>query len=370
MKKNLGKILFMLFALGNLQASVFKSDIAVTNHNPFLKEAVDITVTLMQTDRSDIMYFTLQPKKNKDFLLILDSEDEQSHDIHQKKMRYHYTFYPLKEGNISLTFDVKAAMVNENNLAKYNTGSADELTALESKSYHDTLKPIIFHVKPIKNNITLVGDFSLSSKLDKTHITSNDQLNLTYTLKGEGYNPHIKTLLPPIDNVETFLEITQDDTSTQSFHYALIAQNDFMLPSVGINCFSPKKQKYYKLKTAAQKIHVTPVNIQTLVDKKSSLPQKAWDIQAWLPYLNGFLLFLAGFLSAKLNVTHYFRKKVIPSSPLQTKIKLAKDPKELLQLLLGSDDRRFKPFIIELEAAVYEKKKVNLKAIKDALSKL
>jgi hypothetical protein len=112
------------------------------------------------------------------------------------------------------------------------------------------------------------------------------------------------------------------------------------------------------------------MDVSDKLDKTNSHPEKENDMTKLLPYLNGLLLFLAGFAVAKLDILRFLRKKSTPIHPYHDKIKSAKDEKALLRLLLSLDKKHFKPTIIKLEEAIYTDKKIDLKALKERLLKL
>ena len=369
MKKHLGSLLiFLLFS--TLGASdLYDVDVQVSNYTPFVKEAVKVSILLEQKDKTHIMYFEVSPKENPDFLLIFEGEKFLRKASHDKKVRYNYRLYPLKEGNLTLDFDLKVNLVTEGDLDKFISGNRNVIKPLDSQEYHDSLAPIMIEVKPLKQAVTLVGDFSLKMEQEQQKVAAFEQVNVRYILQGEGFNPHITSLLPKIEEVESFMEVTHESKDSQTFRYALIAGKDFILPEVSISCFSPTKNSYYTLKAPSKKITVTPINVHSLVDAKDSLPQKGFDFTKLLPYLNGLLLFLAGFGVAKLDIGRFFRKQSTPTHPYHDRLKACKDEKTLLRLLLSLDEKRFKPTIIELEQAIYADKKVDFKALKEQLLK-
>jgi hypothetical protein len=367
MKKHLGSLLFFLLFSTLSASELYDVDVKVSNPTPFVKEAVSISVSLRQKDKSHIMYFDLKAIKNPDFLLIFEGEKSLNNNSYNKKVRYNYRLYPLKEGHITLNFTLKINLVTEGDLDKFISGNRNVIKPLESKEYHDNLAPIMIDVKPLKHPVTLVGDFKLNMQQEKQKVAAYEQVNVSYTLKGEGYNPNIKSLLPKIKGVESFMEVSHTSKDSQTFHYALIAGEDFTIPALSIPCFSPTKNSYYTLKTPTKKITVTAININDLVDAKDSLPQHSFDFATLLPYINGLLLFLAGYLFAKIDILRLIRKESPTKEPYHDKIKATKDEKALLRLLLSLNTKEFKPTIIELEEAIYRDKKVDLKAIKERL---
>jgi hypothetical protein len=231
------------------------------------------------------------------------------------------------------------------------------------------LKPLVFEVNAVRD-VSLIGDYRLDVKVGKTDISSFEQLNMTYTLQGEGYPSKLQTLLPKIEGVEQFLELERHKNGKDIFHYAFLPQNDFVVPAVEIACFSPIKKKYYTLKIPKQNIKVTSIETKNLLDEKDSYPTSAFDWESLLPYLNGFLLMLSGFIIAKLDPMQYLKKHQTKQNSMHKKIKDAKDEKSLLRVLLSSQKNSYKPFIDELELSSYNNKKCDLNKIKASLLEL
>ncbi len=170
-----------------------------------------------------------------------------------------------------------------------------------------------------------------------------------------------------IKDVEQFLEIQRQKNGKDIFNYAFFSGKDFIIPSVEIKCFSPLKKKYYMLKTSAQTIKVSLVDVKNLLDEKDSYPTTAFDWEDLLPYLNSFLFMLAGFIIAKLDLIQYLKKSQKQKDPMHQKIKESKDEKTLLRVLLSSTSPKYRPFIQQLEDSIYENRKCDLLKIKASL---
>lgn len=360
-------LLFLLLFLNTLNASpLCDYNFKVSNENPFVKEGVEITFYASQKDKSSVMFYELTPPKNAEFELHFLKKEEDKSTYHDKKVRYSYLLYPLKEGKLSLKFDFKVSQASDKSMEVFASGNRDVIKPMMTDETTISLEPLNFKVKPIKSS-QLLGDYHLDMTSDTKEIDTYEQVNVTYTIKGDGYPSQLEHLLPEIEGVEQFLEVKKMKNGTQVFHYAFSAKKDFTVPATQLNCFSPKKNSHYILKSEAIMIKVKEHSVKDILDKEDSLPDTAFNGDTLLPYLNGLLLFLAGYFVANFKLLQYFSKKKTNQNPLHQKIKDAKDEKALLKLLLGANLTSFAPHISTLEDVLYHDRKVSLKEIKDAL---
>lgn len=365
MKKSLGSlILFLTVSL--FGSSLVDYNFKVSNHNPFVKEAVEIEFVATQLDQSAVMFFELKPHNSKDFELHIIGKTDTKKSYHESKAVYKYRLYPLISGIIQLNFDFKVLEASDDAVEKFYTGNRDVINPMATKDTDIELEPLVFEVNEIRD-VLLIGDYQLDVAVGKTNISSFEQLNMIYTLQGEGYPSKLQTLLPEIKGVEQFLELERHKNGKDIFHYAFLSKNDFVVPAIEIKCFSPTKKKYYTLKISEQNIKVESMDVNNLLDEKDSYPTTAFDWESLLPYLNGFLLMLSGFIIAKLDPMQYLKKSQKLQNPIHQKIKDAKDEKSLLRVLLSSHANRYKPFIDELEKSIYDNKKCDLNKIKASL---
>ncbi|MCH9813234.1 MAG: BatD family protein [Epsilonproteobacteria bacterium] len=376
MKKILGKFLIgLLFLLGYMHASqLCDYKVKVSNHSPYVKESVEVIFEAVQKEHSSVMFFDLMIQKSDAFEAYLVEKLEDKKSYHDNKTTYKYILYPLKSEKIELDFDFKVSLASDESIEKFYTGNRDVINPMATKEVHIDVAPTTLEVHALGKAVDLIGDFTLTSEIDKKEVEAFEQVNVRYTVKGQGYIPRIKSVLPQIEGVQQFLERTGKPMDfikggKLSFQYALLAKQDFDLPSVKIRCFSPIKKRYYTLSTLVEKIDVSSIEYAVLLDAEDSHPVKTFVKADYLSYLNGVLLFLAGFAVAKISPMLYRRRKVSAQNPLQERIKRAKDEKALLQLLLGTTDPIYKPYITMLEETLYGHKSHTLKSIKDALLK-
>ena len=116
-----------------------------------------------------------------------------------------------------------------------------------------------------------------------------------------------------------------------------------------------------------QKFEIEKVAIEALVDGQN-IPDsvKKEDDFSWSligKILSYILTFIVGYTVA-IALQWYSKKRPKEPSSLALKIKKSKDAKELLQLLLATNNRKFDVTINLLEGALYRGEKIDFKAIK------
>ena len=370
MKKLLGS-LFVFFHVTLTASSLYDYDISVSNLNPYLKELVEITITLKQKDKTKVMFFDLKAISNTNFELHSLSQNTINKTYHDNTTTHRYIMYPLSNGNQSLKFSLTISQSSDMSVEKFYTGSRDVIKPMSVVVTKQMLKPISFVVKKLKNRVDMIGDFTLDFSHDKTQINPYQQLNITYILKGKGYKNSPLKRFEPIDNVETFfLPSTDKKTSTTTHKYAFVSDKNFSIPSINIKCFSPKKERYYTLHTPKISVEVQEKNISKLVDKTDSYPSSLNIFKKLSSYINFIIFLVIGFILGKINFKNIFKRRKKDNNILHDKIKKTKTHKELLQLLLLQQNNKYKPFIQNLESTIYKNTNLSLKSIKDEILKL
>ncbi|MBD3789580.1 MAG: BatD family protein [Campylobacterales bacterium] len=377
MKNSLGKIKWMLLILMIWvhAADDFTSKITFDKPTPYIKEPVVITVDLTQTNHDKIIFFKLIPKKSDAYELHrLDTKESDTY--HAAKVQYLYLLYPLRSGEINVTFDLIESITTDEKLAYSVSGDRDNIKRLNAKNISFTLDPIKLQVKALPQGTTLVGDFQLSHQLKNHKAKAYEPLPLTLTLKGKGYTPGLFDPIRQTDDFILFKEKplikvfhTKEGTAnTITYPMALSATQNFDLAGFTIKAFNPKSEKSYELTFPAQHFNIKAPKKQDLVDKVD-LPKPARNDFTWITSLAAYLLvFVAGFFSAKIIRFTPRAKTASQIDVLTGQIRDAKDAKELLQLLLATNDSQYASGITILEKALYSNDTIDLKKIKKEIS--
>ncbi len=373
MKHNLGKMLIFLLAALVLQAKDFDYSFFIDKKNPYIKEAVLLTFELNQTNHHKTLLFDfdLNPSDSYSFQRI---KSNKSGAIHHAMAQYTYLIYPLRSGDINITFELEKKVTSDDSSAYSFSGGRDIAMQLVTVKTSIALPPITLKAKALPEDTLLVGDFNITYNIKKHEAKAHEPLLFQAKIEGKGYPPLLDTLLPKDGNFTRFTEkpIVNSKTSTQGtqntviYPMALSHDKSFTLPPLVIKCFNPQTEKSYALIIPTQSFTITQPDVATLIDSIDS--PKALKVDwSWLSALfSYFIVFVAGYLSA---VSWKWEKRSLSQkdSPLKVKIQNCKDEKALLQVLMAADNKRFASSIEKLEASLYGNGKINIYKVKKEL---
>lgn len=377
MKKHLGDLLLILFfAHISLYANNLASYNLIANkHEAFVKEPIKITFFAKQKDNTDHMFFLLKPKSSALYKIKLLKKVINDKKYHSSTTSFTYILFPLKAGNIKISFDFIIQTASDKAVAQSFVEDHDDNIGIQTSNKKISLAPILLTIKALAQPVDLVGDFHLQSKIDTQEISQYNDVNLLYTLQGSGYMVHLKYLLPSTHNVTMFSDVqtlssklTQNGYSVKKeYNYALSAKKNFLIPSVVLKAYSPSLHQFYTLKIPSYKIKVTQINPETLLDKNEVPQEKRYlnfiSIEQFISYI---FIFLSGFFVAKITNVQFTRKK---KEKKYLDIKESQSPKELILVLLNNyNNKDINPYIAKLEKLQYSKESQwNFKDIKMAL---
>ena len=345
MKSTLGKLytLLFLFITPHLIAnSLATYDLSTSNTNPYLKEAVKITFIATQENQEDVMFFFLEPKKSKNYKIILLNKDAKKLGYHHKKTTFTYLLFPLHTGDIPLDFDFTIKVASDKAVAQVYEGSRDNVKWIETINTKVKLNPLILSVKNLEQKVDLVGDFTLTSKLDKNNINAYDSANISYALSGLGYNKFDIRPIESMNNVDIFSDVTKHYekatengyTIKREYNYALVSNKNIIIEPKVIRCYSAKKEQYYTLKTEEYLINVKKITKKELLDTVD-FPKKEFELTFLKDFFIYMIIFLSGYITAKYTPISFLKR-----DKKYQDIVDARTPKELLYLLIHKYQKR------------------------------
>jgi hypothetical protein len=370
MKNSLGKVTILLLMLSALYAEDFSYAIKVDNQTPYQKEGVILSLELNQTNPDIVLFFNFDIKKSKAYTFTrLDSVELDTH--HNAHVNYLYLIYPLKEGVVDIEFNLIKKVTNDESITYSYSGDRDNVKTLSTEDTKITLPPLRLAVKPLPKGTRLVGDFKLKYSLKQHHAKAYEPIPFNITLTGEGFPPLVDPILPKEGNFTQFTEKPEVHSRATKTGYqnriiypiALSHTENFTLHPILLKSFNPKTQSSYELRIPAQSFEIKKVAVKELIDSKNipSTPKTDWS---WIgDFFRYLLVFIAGYITAT-SLKWQQKKSQKEPTTLETKIKKSKDEKELLPLLLASQDKKFASTIEALEGALYHGKKVDFNALK------
>jgi hypothetical protein len=147
----------------------------------------------------------------------------------------------------------------------------------------------------------------------------------------------------------------------KEFTYAITSKKDFKIPSVSLKAYSLKNHNYYTLFAPGYDIHVKPTDSSTLIDKEDIPIYEKIDFEFYKNIFIGIILFLAGFMSAKLSESIHFSKKESPFRDITD----AQTPQALLLVLLHHyRNKEIKEYLQIIEEIQRKEGKMSLQKLK------
>jgi len=369
-KNNLGKTILFLLAFAALQAEDFSYDFKVDKTDPYVKEAVILTFDIQQTNKDIVLLFNFDLKKSDNYQFQrLNTQETNSY--HNAQIHYEYLVYPLKAGEIDLEFELLKKVTTDESVAYSFSGDRDNVKGLVTIDTKVSLPPLPLQVKNLPDETLLVGDFTLTHQLKTNTAKPYEPFPFHMHIEGQGYPPILDSILPEGGEFMRFTErplvnsIATSKGTQNSVRYpmALSHAKSFTLPAIHLKAFDPKTERSYTLSVPSQHFKISDLSQKDLLDTVDSPRPFSMD-WSWLVMLLSYMItFGAGYLTA---FAWKWQKKKIDKAlhPLHAKITKCKNEKDLLQVLISTNDSRFASCIGKLENSLYGDGKINLNIVK------
>ncbi len=378
MKNIHGKIfLLILFLISNLLAQESKYCSFQLTSSKYkdivINEPLRLHFITRQKIHNEVMFFDLKANKSDAYEIISINEKRHEYNYHDAQKEFEFLLIPKKSGKIKVSFTFNIRRASDDAVAIAYVGSRDNVKSIPTIKVHIASPSLTLEVKKLTQKVDAVGNFSFSMKIEKENSNSYDAINIVYHLEGEGVLDEDFEPISSIKGVSIFKGIKESTPKpttngfiyNKEWSYALIASKDFELPSVKLRLYDYKRKKFITRVTEKKEIKITPLDTKNLLDDVDA-PQNSLDIKEYIDYLYNLLLFVTGFILAKL--LDYMPKKVTKKQECCKKIKAASTPKELLNAALQRGDVDLKNEIMELETIVYKKdSSKSIAAIKAAI---
>ncbi|TZF81852.1 protein BatD [Pedobacter sp. BS3] len=198
--------------------------------------------------------------------------------------------FPERSGNLTIdplgmSFIVRKAMPARNIMEQFFGGTYKDV------KYSVKSKPVTIHVKPLPDSgqpesfAGAVGNFSLTSAIDKKELKANEALNFTFKVSGSGNLKLLKA--PKVDFPADFEvydpKVTDNISATanglsgsRTYNYLVIPRHegDFTINPVKFSYFNPSTGKYVTLSSETFSIKVNKGAANTNVTALSSTDQQ------------------------------------------------------------------------------------------------
>ncbi len=365
------------------KGSDFSISMEMDKNDVYVGEPVKVDVKFKYKLSSQADKITITPLKISDFWVKGDKKPVKTIKGDTIIQTYHYLIFPQKQGD----FEIEPIVANIGTFSRRNIGGN-----LFKDPFFDTFdqtlqwkkitsNKLFIHAKPLPNNLEVYGKFNIKTSVDKRETKANKPVNLTVKIDGVGNIDDIKKFSLDINDVVVYSAEPNIKAGLNTGVYggvftqkiALIADKDFIIPSVKFSYFDKDLKKVVTKKTKPITIKVTGGNKKEIIPQIStnqntkidSAPKKQIE-NPNLTQETGFLYLFVGFLFGILVSIGYYRfkgiKKVKKEIPIITKIKKSKTDKELFEILLpyGKSDDFIKKVLEQLEENIYGKNKTKI----------
>ncbi|MDF1878677.1 BatD family protein [Sulfurimonas sp. SAG-AH-194-C20] len=258
-------------------------DATLSNASILLGETTQLKLTFRYKDLED--YEIQELSFSNITVKELDSNDYTDKEGYSVE-EINYSLTPQNEGNFSFSnLKVQAEIIdgqykNFDNRSKY------------TQKFSVIAKTIHLAVKKLPKGITAIGDYRLSSTVDKTNVAKGEIVTLTLSLYGDGNILNLDFFQPDIQNATTYLQYTTSSKrqQLQTKVYEIIADKDYCVPAFRLLYYDKEDRLVKKSVSEAIKVsiqgYISPPS-DTIEDKER------------------YFFFLAGVISLVLLIVLY-----------------------------------------------------------------
>lgn len=272
-----------------------------------------------------------------------------------------YLLYPQKSGALK----IESGRMDVGILSTQKKDFFNFQQARWKTFYSNTLD---INVKELPEGVALYGDYTFTVVADKSVVKSNEPVNLTITIQGEGNVDDIDDFKVEVPHATVYADKSKKNAMLQNGKnsvifkqkFAIVSDRNFTIPSLSFSFFNGevKKVQSREFKIEVQnakapkatgklekKTEVVKQEVKTVLEKASTTTIM----------ITALLSFLTGVLATLIFTRFKSRKKESGEKPIEVRIKNAKEDKELLSLLLPYIDKtpKMQSLIKALEENVY-----------------
>jgi hypothetical protein len=349
MKKHLGRIALLLLVLFTfIDAQEYQWSASINKESVYVNEAVHLHYRCEFDSRDELHVIEFDPTgKYEAYDIYLLSESENIEDG-KRVNEFEFVAFVKKSGKIDFDFDVLMKKTNQDSIENTVLGR-------DNAGYEEFSKKLIkqkrLSLNVLPNNVKLVGEFDFSIKKDDARIDAYEPYHLEIVIEGVGNLDKLDALDLNISDAKVFSSKPEKKYSltkggykgSWSQKFAIVAQNNIVIPEISYSYFSPKSKVVKSFKENSFELKVNKLyKKEELLDKEE--PKEALFKKEYLYYL---LFFLLGFLSAKIKIKTFKKNKQKDS--FASKIDACKDIDELMVLLVINDSAKYANIIEKIE---------------------
>lgn len=370
--KNLGKIALLLIALHTIMiASAVKATLAqkdekdgkkafifkqtVDKTEVYVGEPVKLSYIFKQRLEVDLSEANFNAPSFANFwaktTAKVPNRVEDGYNVYQ----INYLLYPQKSGVLK----IESGRMDAGVLVSRKKGYFNFQQAKWKTVYSN---PLELQVKALPAGVETYGDYTFTVVADKNVTKTNEPINLTITIQGDGNMDDLDAFKIDVPDATVYADKPLKNRGIFKQKFAIVSDRNFTIPSLDFTFFNGKVQEEH-----SREFKIEVINNKKGAKVAGKLEKKTPEIQSVtekvVVYQNdkksimitALLAFLAGALTTWLFSRFRQRDKSTSQEPIEAAIKNAKDDKRLLTLLLPFVDKtpKMQELIKQLEENVY-----------------
>jgi len=274
----------------------FSIQIIADREEACVGQMVDVKVIFKEKRSVPVMNVDFVPIKFENFWVKRVGKEKRYPEGDYLVHEIHYLFFPQKVGALTIRpAEVKVAVAKKMRDAFGFIVRKPKWITISSSSLKLT-------VKPLPQNINLIGDFKLMVQAEPKKVKAGKPVKLVVRVEAEGNIEDFDLPELHIDGVTIYSEEPKLEQSysrgiysgSWEREYVLIAEKSFVIPSFTLKYFDPKTEKIKEIKTKPIEVNVIGGSIkqESNIDKVESVQQFKEKKEMSLFYI--FIPFLAG----------------------------------------------------------------------------
>ncbi|BDY12564.1 BatD family protein [Hydrogenimonas cancrithermarum] len=265
----------------------------------YVGQVVQVTVRFKEKRDIPVMNVDFVPIKYENFWVKRVGREKRYSEGNYLVHEIRYLFFPQKPGSLTIgPAVVKVAIAKK-------MRDAFGFIVRQPKWITVTSSPLTLDVKPLPDDLKLVGDFRLHVDAEPRRVDAGKPVRLSIRVEAEGNIEDFD--LPPlrIDGVTVYSDAPKIEqryshgiySGTWEKRYVLIADRPFVIPPFSLRYFDPKREKIERLESDPIRIEVRGDALskkRTDEIKDASKPTKEKrNMMVWL-YGSSLIAFFVG----------------------------------------------------------------------------
>jgi len=304
----------------------------------------DLNVVNLEFEKPDFVDFWVKELK---------TNQKQPSDDQYSYQKLTYLLFPQKSGKFTIG-PLKIGLIVRDN--KYQNSFFASSSTKNIPVYSNTLN---LDIKALPNDIKLIGDFEISSSIDKNRLDQGDAVSYKIMIKGRGNIDDVDEIKIDIENTTIYDNPAKKEYNMENNTYggtytkafSIVSTSDFTIPGVTVKYFDKKtnsvktiKTKSYDIKVSEQEkikpkleVSKTDTEITKSITKEKIVRKiiKTSDNQKIIYFIIGLLVGIILFA-----IFNYLKNKTIKKEddPIIKSIKNIKTSTQLYKLLIAYID--------------------------------